>query len=162
MSGFRGSSPLTRGAPPPRRQTRWARGLIPAHAGSTLSVAPAVTSFPAHPRSRGEHVPPKSTVTIPLGSSPLTRGAPAAKKVVVFVGGLIPAHAGSTTMPLTRSATAWAHPRSRGEHMRLVVDRTGIWGSSPLTRGALARRLLRSALAGLIPAHAGSTRLLCR
>ena len=70
-----GSSPLTRGA---RRSLLFgcsAMGLIPAHAGSTISN-PTYAVYPgAHPRSRGEHSVPGWRVEPHQGSSPLTRGA---------------------------------------------------------------------------------------
>ena len=71
-----GSSPLTRGAlPAPPRPAPGPR---------------------AHPRSRGEHVRRRPLRNAPTGSSPLTRGAPIVEFVCQRVGGLIPAHAGST------------------------------------------------------------------
>ena len=50
-----------------------------------------------------------------------------------------------------------AHPRSRGEHSRPTPADSPVPGSSPLTRGALSSRPVVQWLAGLIPAHAGST-----
>ncbi len=111
--------------------------LIPAHAGSTLEVRVNGTRGRAHPRSRGEHGEGEAGERDPFGSSPLTRGALAYVWRVLGQDGLIPAHAGSTSMwrvlplsllgssPLTRGAPGvvgyalkalMAHPRSRGEH----------------------------------------------
>ena len=71
-------------------------GLIPAHAGKTLS-APSLACKPrAHPRSRGENpggVPVYSTWE---GSSPLTRGKLILFSNLMFCLRLIPAHAGKT------------------------------------------------------------------
>ena len=50
------------------------------------------------------------------GSSPLTRGAQVGVFVEAELGGLIPAHAGSTGRRCTAPACMRAHPRSRGEH----------------------------------------------
>ena len=50
-----GSSPLTRGAPWTDESVGEKRGLIPAHAGSTILSKACIISPPAHPRSRGEH-----------------------------------------------------------------------------------------------------------
>ena len=50
-----GSSPLTRGARPSKCPYRTPTGLIPAHAGSTISAPPWPEEKAAHPRSRGEH-----------------------------------------------------------------------------------------------------------
>ena len=73
-------------------------GLIPAHAGKTLTGMVADTDAGAHPRSRGENNALNWSDISGLGSSPLTRG----KQIVVpqfgHSNGLIPAHAGKTFM----------------------------------------------------------------
>ena len=51
-----GSSPHTRGARCYRYQLDFTAGIIPAYAGSTLSVAMASRSYRDHPRIRGEHM----------------------------------------------------------------------------------------------------------
>ena len=51
----RGSSPLTRGKLPIRAQPGLVFGLIPAHAGKTLTRPPTTRTPRAHPRSRGEN-----------------------------------------------------------------------------------------------------------
>ena len=132
-----GSSPLTRGAPDDVVGRRWACGLIPAHAGSTVVFRRGVCRPGAHPRSRGEHMMQLLGRGVPVGSSPLTRGALRHFPTGVFARGLIPAHAGSTATNTWRTCLPWAHPRSRGEHPSFAKWRAG-------------RR-------GLIPAHAGST-----
>ena len=70
-----GSSPLTRGAPWAASPHRLWTGLIPAHAGSTRYRLALPLGVSAHPRSRGEHWVTGSVGRIPVGSSPLTRGA---------------------------------------------------------------------------------------
>ena len=70
-----GSSPLTRGAPLPRRRRHQEGRLIPAHAGSTQSRSLRRRILPAHPRSRGEHFKESQVKLVENGSSPLTRGA---------------------------------------------------------------------------------------
>ena len=71
---FQGSSPLTRGKPATHPANRSGAGLIPAHAGKTITA----TLFPwvrrAHPRSRGENHAIVHLFTRLTGSSPLTRG----------------------------------------------------------------------------------------
>ena len=92
------------------------------------------------------------------GSSPLTRG----KRTIAGNGAadprLIPAHAGKTVSPTSMFASAWAHPRSRGENSaveaRVLVD----GGSSPLTRGKLVHLVGEVRRGRLIPAHAGKTK----
>ena len=133
-------------------------GLIPAHAGSTRCLTTAASASRAHPRSRGEHHSAPAKRDAASGSSPLTRGARPALTMSRFLSGLIPAHAGSTTIKHLIENTDEAHPRSRGEHA--ACEKAGVepTGSSPLTRGAPPRRSLRCQCHRLIPAHAGSTR----
>ncbi len=132
----RGSSPLTRGAlvPPPvvGRPSR----LIPAHAGSTVGVHVEHVVEGAHPRSRGEHLRRLQPPPEVKGSSPLTRGAHLTIFPCRLIGGLIPAHAGSTGSVPASATKWWAHPRSRGEHANEKQIALYEQGSSPLTRGA--------------------------
>ena len=72
-----------------------------------------------------------------MGSSPLTRGKLCYSVVSMFLGGLIPAHAGKTVWLTMRDCTPC--------------------GSSPLTRGKLRDRVLGAGVHRLIPAHAGKT-----
>ena len=112
----RGSSPLARGAPGSVRHVDRRRGIIPACAGSTADGRASRACAGDHPRLRGEHLDAHPYVALALGSSPLARGAPLARLLVLALQGIIPACAGSTrlrrwTWPLTRD-----HPRLRGEH----------------------------------------------
>ena len=92
-----GSSPLTRGARTDDSAGLWCGGLIPAHAGSTVSATRPASRSRAHPRSRGEHPLRRGRTGRCSGSSPLTRGAHQLQAGVSVPVGLIPAHAGSTT-----------------------------------------------------------------
>ena len=156
---YQGSSPLTRGKRARNARTRSSPGLIPAHAGKTpSSVVESVHSW-AHPRSRGENATRPTVRCAPQGSSPLTRGKPHQKRVSRVGHGLIPAHAGKTGTLLKGFANDTAHPRSRGEN----VPDSGLYqrhhGSSPLTRGKRPAGWWGLPVWGLIPAHAGKTRL---
>ena len=111
-----GSSPLTRGKPPPRRKALYGIGLIPAHAGKTGRTCLEGTHERAHPRSRGENLWPRRGADTRSGSSPLTRGKLAGALPPPRPPGLIPAHAGKTSVILSRRSTQRAHPRSRGEN----------------------------------------------
>ena len=112
----RGSSPLTRGKPAVANFEANAAGLIPAHAGKTTTITVISQASPAHPRSRGENGGPKAASRSPNGSSPLTRGKPISIISGLVSPGLIPAHAGKTTMSMPSRQTSRAHPRSRGEN----------------------------------------------
>ena len=93
-----------------------------------------------------------------VGSSPLTRGKPGLTPLSPARQGLIPAHAGKTSKSAASGSAPQAHPRSRGENAALMVTRTGVWGSSPLTRGKRGEGEGGEEHQGLIPAHAGKTR----
>ena len=69
-----GSSPLTRGKLCHLGYHQRPGGLIPAHAGKTVSGVRPASSLRAHPRSRGENGCPAAGPPPMRGSSPLTRG----------------------------------------------------------------------------------------
>ena len=91
-----GSSPLTRGILLHAVEISRSCRFTPAHAGNTWKYKNIRRSNQVHPRSRGEY-----TVTIcrpfyRLGSPPLTRGIPFAKRNAPATRGFTPAHAGNT------------------------------------------------------------------
>ena len=152
-----GSSPLTRGKLLPLVGGGLALGLIPTHAGKTpRRPRPRVRSW-AHPHSRGENQAALTALRNVSGSSPLTRGKPSSRSRAKPVRGLIPTHAGKTRRGSRAGSRPGAHPHSRGENSceSLIVSWVG--GSSPLTRGKLLVAVVREALRGLIPTHAGKT-----
>ena len=112
----KGSSPLTRGKRPTRQPRPPVRGLIPAHAGKTSLGGRRGAGAGAHPRSRGENMAPAQSIRDVPGSSPLTRGKPVLDAGFGGEVGLIPAHAGKTTLSDTEHTLSRAHPRSRGEN----------------------------------------------
>ena len=73
-----GSSPLTRGKRHNLVEALTVQGLIPAHAGKTAGRQDRAPARAAHPRSRGENPETPHVNTPRNGSSPLTRGKPAA------------------------------------------------------------------------------------
>ena len=156
-SASAGSSPLTRGKHRRPEGHVCGRRLIPAHAGKTPSSPMTPGAMPAHPRSRGENFSHVIRMSPSAGSSPLTRGKLAVDRRNSHRGGLIPAHAGKTTLTRQRPWRSWAHPRSRGENSdRLLMMYTRA-GSSPLTRGKRSYSCEGLLAPGLIPAHAGKT-----
>ena len=132
-------------------------GLIPAHAGKTLSSPLALPDAEAHPRSRGENFLGGSPFLGDVGSSPLTRGKPRTCTKMPLRRGLIPDHAGKTCVGVGIGGGLSAHPRSRGENGPLSWCLPGRGGSSPLTRGKLYCVISFPPLVRLIPAHAGKT-----
>ena len=91
-----GSSPLTRGKHVLVFRVGGHPGLIPAHAGKTSATSRNSSNSSAHPRSRGENLIQAVPMSVPLGSSPLTRGKRAGRFDRLVNGRLIPAHAGKT------------------------------------------------------------------
>ena len=156
---FWGSSPLARGARVSCAGIPVTERLIPARAGNTQSLLRDLSSFSAHPRSRGEHPPGRRPVPVAGGSSPLARGTHG-DKVRQWTGTrLIPARAGNTTMTSKTFTSRSAHPRSRGEHVRGRGGCHSRGGSSPLARGTPNNELCVPRMNRLIPARAGNTRM---
>ena len=153
-----GSSPLTRGKLCRTGSIRRCLGLIPAHAGKTLSTSPTSSQTWAHPRSRGENALAPRDESDTSGSSPLTRGKLFGESLESAAERLIPAHAGKTRELGVSTERLEAHPRSRGENIQTTVQTVTGWGSSPLTRGKRHHGVDRGLDEGLIPAHAGKTR----
>ena len=154
-----GSSPLTRGKQLGNRGRGQGLRLIPAHAGKTRRPGRTRWRRPAHPRSRGENAWLNSWAVISPGSSPLTQGKRAARSSRSGRWGLIPAHAGKTPRTRRGCSATWAHPRSRGENAVFLMPDVYTVGSSPLTRGKLDKVRGHQGHGGLIPAHAGKTRI---
>ena len=152
-----GSSPLTRGKQrsPPRTAVR--SRLIPAHAGKTSGTGDAYHGNTAHPRSRGENRLAAAQPHAGSGSSPLTRGKHEVLDKDAAARGLIPAHAGKTSIVSSRFRAWRAHPRSRGENIIPASKASSSPGSSPLTRGKRVAPPAPPVGPGLIPAHAGKT-----
>ena len=97
-SGYMGSSPLTRGKLVGPSTVRRPGGLIPTHAGKTQVDNHQPTHYWAHPHSRGENVTRHAARHSHGGSSPLTRGKLIWVRSRMNVGGLIPTHAGKTSL----------------------------------------------------------------
>ena len=152
-----GSSPLARGAPGSGAAPREPPRIIPARAGSTGRPAARRPGSADHPRSRGEHGHPDVPHRGQAGSSPLARGALSGRVPVLGVVGIIPARAGSTVVGVRVTEEDRDHPRSRGEHPRVVGRGVGGRGSSPLARGAQCELHKIGQAARIIPARAGST-----
>ena len=152
-----GSSPHTRGLRPSELGTGAGAGIIPAHAGFTPHRRRR-RGLPAdHPRTRGVYIALTHDVINVAGSSPHTRGLPAACGGGEDVLGIIPAHAGFTH-PWRRRGRQWRdHPRTRGVYSEMRDAGLEGYGSSPHTRGLRAAHRARVAEGGIIPAHAGFT-----
>ena len=149
--------PTHAGKPDFARRARRLGGLIPAHAGKTMTVPPVAIHRRAHPRSREENWSITAMTAFAPGSSPLTRGKLGYQPTHTLGAGLIPAHAGKTHKHGAKTAVSWAHPRSHGENILTTGDYDGNLGSSPLTRGKRLSMACGGSHGGLIPTHTGKT-----
>ena len=131
-----GSSPHTRGTPPPL------------HAGPACSAV--------HPRIRGERVLRLAEIDRQAGSSPHTRGTPVSRCADDHQCRFIPAYAGNAAWGATLRAAASVHPRIRGERKYLSKLDAIDHGSSPHTRGTLDDKTLMVPRDRFIPAYAGN------
>ena len=156
-AGATGSSLLTRGTRKQAAAVVLPRRFIPAHAGNTADNAVPTDEDTVHPRSRGEHLNPRSFIMAETGSSPLTRGTLRQLHRNPRTQRFIPAHAGNTFLIQSGESVATVHPRSRGEHIYPVTTEDTSVGSSPLTRGTQPPCDFRMPASRFIPAHAGNT-----
>ncbi len=71
-------------------------GIIPAHAGNTVTKYRKQLLKGDHPRSCGEYLKFEIKIDLKPGSSPLMRGIRITPKKSISYTGIIPAHAGNT------------------------------------------------------------------
>ena len=71
--------------------------------------------------------------------------------------GIIPAHAGNTSLARRLSSVSRDHPRACGEHYSAYQTAISAGGSSPRMRGTLLASSMTAFRGGIIPAHAGNT-----
>ena len=153
---YTGSSPRTRGALTQLNDGTFVVGIIPADARSTDLGARYSRRIQDHPRGCGEHA--SGHAGLPLRM----RGALLLQRVEVRRGGIIPADAGSTDQLSKSLLGAKDYPRGCGEHSAQQIYNVTNAKSSPRMWGAQAVDHQRGAIAGIIPADAGSTRSLPR
>ena len=90
------------------------------------------------------------------GSSPLARGTCARCSGTTAEARLIPARAGNIRPARGSRRGTTAHPRSRGEHVAVMVAFMVVSGSSPLARGTFEKYSVGRYSSRLIPARAGN------
>ena len=137
-----GSSPRMRGTLVGELDPGLFDGIIPAHAGNTLSCRPCSGRSWDHPRACGEHIVASLVLDGNAGSSPRMRGTRDGERLRVLVPGIIPAHAGNTIRQSVRNYGSRDHPRACGEHDIRQLRDFREQGSSPRMRGT-HRRMAR-------------------
>ena len=95
----------------------------------------------------------------PWGLPPQVRGAHLSFMQDLYLYGLTPAGAGSTSELHARFVLVWAYPRRCGEHLLAGRELLARRGLPPQVRGALLWVVSGSMAGGLTPAGAGSTGL---
>ncbi len=152
-----GPSPRARGAAEAEGGLVQGVGTIPACAGSSGLAHALGPSFRDHPRVRGEQPAGGGAAGDGSGPSPRARGAVVRDDGRGDVRGTIPACAGSSRACRGRCTTGWDHPRVRGEQPGPGLHRRVVLGPSPRARGADLSQSQVEAVAGTIPACAGSS-----
>ena len=132
-------------------------GIIPAHAGLTFCLGVLAQGLRDHPRACGAHSKIQSETYWQTGSSPRMRGSrlqlPGRHRRL----GIIPAHAGLTSLWQDHRCLQGDHPRACGAHCTTILNSLCQQGSSPRMRGSLLYAIFIFDCAGIIPAHAGLT-----
>ena len=153
-----GSSPRVRGAADYWYLACPIPGVIPACAGSRLSLSLPNSIYRDHPRVCGEQSACATGGPWSAGSSPRVRGAAEAEVEYPDHGGIIPACAGSSSLRNRSRRHIRDHPRVCGEQPPTAPRKGQRMGSSPRVRGAALPLRLRVCSLGIIPACAGSSR----
>ena len=130
--------------------------FIPAYAGNATSPNRSTPIQAVHPRIRGERDLGAQLLSGVTGSSPHTRGTRQGQEGQVPVHRFIPAYAGNAKSRCAHSLREPVHPRIRGERSIRIFARAVTNGSSPHTRGTLARGVARNCDQRFIPAYAGN------
>ncbi len=152
-----GPSPRVRGAVDSVGQSIGPVGTIPAGAGSSDGLVAGAAVARDHPRGCGEQASSGTCPKVGSGPSPRVRGAARRTGPRPVAAGTIPAGAGSRPARWARRRTPRDHPRGCGEQARRRSGGQGNAGPSPRVRGAVKSRTEDAALAGTIPAGAGSS-----
>ena len=154
-----GSSPRMRGTRIPFDTIHANAGIIPAHAGNTAILKSCRLGIRDHPRACGEHQVRDTMYGTTQGSSPRMRGTPNIRPLAGKGDGIIPAHAGNTRIAFRYQILFGDHPRACGEHGLLACTVGVGQGSSPRMRGTRSKTVSSSRRTGIIPAHAGNTKV---
>ena len=146
-----------RGSPFASAYSRKVCGIIPAHAGLTSSPCARNSPRRDHPRACGAHSKIQSETYWQTGSSPRMRGSrlqlPGRHRRL----GIIPAHAGLTSLWQDHRCLQGDHPRACGAHCTTILNSLCQQGSSPRMRGSPCSPTALSPSMRIIPAHAGLT-----
>ncbi len=111
-----GLSPLARGTLQLDARMNLLTRFIPAGAGNTRRMIDEVKIQAVYPRWRGEHDARIRSWFCHYGLSPLARGTPTFRRILVPSRRFIPAGAGNTMAQIQLIKISAVYPRWRGEH----------------------------------------------
>ena len=128
-----------------------------AWAGKRLPLPDIAAQTQDHPRVGGEKSGSVFALGRSSGSPPRGRGKGLGLAVNVLGDGIIPAWAGKSYCPATRSFGSWDHPRADGEkgHPVRLIDLAV--GSPPRRRGKVRHSRTLMCAPGITPAWAGKS-----
>ncbi len=152
-----GLSPLARGTLQLDARMNLLTRFIPAGAGNTRRMIDEVKIQAVYPRWRGEHDARIRSWFCHYGLSPLARGTPTFRRILVPSRRFIPAGAGNTMAQIQLIKISAVYPRWRGEHSTTAEGMKNLGGLSPLARGTLPGVDRALVQARFIPAGAGNT-----
>ena len=130
--------------------------FIPACAGNASRALTRRGPTSVHPRMRGERSSARIHNARLSGSSPHTRGTPAADDPMTALVRFIPAYAGNALALHAGTSSPAVHPRIRGERDSWKNAAVSTSGSSPHTRGTHVAALGHRRRSRFIPAYAGN------
>ena len=151
-----GSSPHARGTLLGKNPQRAIERFIPACAGNAPWVRTSGWPRTVHPRMRGERRVSAESIMASIGSSPHTRGTPAADDPMTALVRFIPAYAGNALALHAGTSSPAVHPRIRGERRTRSASCRASTGSSPHTRGTRTPGSVLPSRTRFIPAYAGN------
>ena len=131
------------------------RGITPAYAGKSYSLALFLGLHRDHPRVCGEKVLKDIKKAAAVGSPPRMRGKALEVSTWLVLPRITPAYAGKSGASVGRLAVVRDHPRVCGEKAVATRGSVAAQGSPPRMRGKgqPGRRGLQ--VAGITPAYAG-------
>ena len=130
-------------------------GITPAHAGKRLLHRLLQDKSWDHPRTCGEKTPGFYADMAKAGSPPHMRGKVQGHPEQKGAGGITPAHAGKSTVPVHSASPLQDHPRTCGEKKRSKRKHRNTTGSPPHMRGKEWWQKSASCPMRITPAHAG-------
>ena len=153
-----GSPPRMRGKLRRCLGTNPCKGITPADAGKTLSLAQLIRTSGDHPRGCGENQYHQPLLLLCVGSPPRMRGKlPSGCGSAVSVR-ITPADAGKTVPVFGHCENHRDHPRGCGENISLSVHWIAQRGSPPRMRGKHGAIGHEGDQGRITPADAGKTR----